>query len=138
MDLDPSPSGALRAEGRASGVHFQLYALAIEGPVRWRLLSGNNRDLGRGPTPYLDTAACIDGVSAMRAVLPELQPAMKLTPTNQWVWSLLDGAGAPMVVGGHAYDRQIRCEQGLAQFVRLAPQAIVGESLMVSRARRWA
>lgn len=78
MDLDPSRGGAVRAEGRVSGVHFQLYALALEGPVRWRLLSGNNRDLGRGPTPYLDMASCIMGLSAMRSVLSTL-PSAKLS-----------------------------------------------------------
>ena len=47
---------------RGSSFHFQLYGPAPTAAIRWRLLSGNNRDMGRGVVAYRDAEACGAGI----------------------------------------------------------------------------
>jgi len=58
----------------ASGFHFQLYAPAVGPAVKWRLLSGNNRDMGRGVLTYRGAAACSAGIVEILRRLDELDP----------------------------------------------------------------
>jgi hypothetical protein len=143
MDLDLDPLLPLQRtphpqiQQRAAGMHFQLYAAISGGAVLWRLLSGNNRDLGRSSAGFPDSESCVDAIISMLSLLSILQPSVKPAPKNQWVWALRDSEGSVQAVSGHTYDRQIRCEQGRAQFVRMAPTASIGRAVMVSRTRRW-
>jgi hypothetical protein len=141
LDLVPLPPVQMaphpQIHQRAAGMHFQLYAAMSGGAVLWRLLSGNNRDLGRSSAGFADSESCVDAIIAMLGMLSVLQPSVKPAPKNQWAWTLRDGEGSVLAVSGHTYDRQIRCEQGRAQFVRMAPTASIGRAVMVSRTRRW-
>jgi len=121
---------------RSSGVHFQLFSAGAELPVRWRLLSANNREMARGLAEYPSPDECRLGIDALRGELARLDPIVRRTPGHQWQWELLR-SGRRFVVAGHTFDRQIRCAQALQHFLDSVPQAQVAAVLMVSDYRRW-
>lgn len=121
----------------ASGFHFQLYAPAVGPAVKWRLLSGNNRDMGRGVLTYRGAAACSAGITEVLRWLDELDPIFVPDGNNSWRW-FLRYKGEPIVTSGHAYDRKVRCKEGHEQFLRHAPEAQIKDDVVVSSARRWA
>jgi hypothetical protein len=118
-----------------SGFHFQMYAPALGPAVKWRLLSGNNRDMGRGATTFRDAVACREGIIEVVQRLDELDPIFVPEGNNNWRW-LLRYHGEPVVISGHAYDRKVRCKEGHVQFLRHAPGAYIRDDVM-SSARRW-
>ena len=116
--------------------HVQLFAATPSAPVRWRLLSGNNRDTGRGTESFPDAETCRIAVKALQVALDEVDPALRRSTDNQWVWQLTKNDRV-IAVSGRGFDRLIRCEQGLAQFLAQLRDAEIGTSLMISNARRW-
>ena len=121
---------------RPSSFHFQLYGPAPTAAVRWRLLSGNNRDMGRGVAAYRDAEACGAGIREILRCLDEFDPVFIPDGGNAWRW-FLRYKGEPIVSSGHAYDRKIRCKEGQLQFLRHAPDAQIKGDIVVSTARRW-
>lgn len=116
--------------------HVQLFATTSDGPVRWRLLSGNNRELGRGLGLFGDPEECRVAVKDLQCELGQLMSRIRPAPVNQWVWELRR-AGVPVAASGHSFDRLVRCERGLAQFTERMADAPIAQSLMISEARRW-
>jgi hypothetical protein len=123
------------AEQASSGAHFQIYGLSLSSPLRWRLLSGNNRDIGRGFAEFPTLASCHKAIERLRRDVYELEVVLKRTG-HEWTWQLLD-TDTPVVIAGHNYDRKIRCERALQQFVERAVGAPVNTNVMLSAARRW-
>jgi hypothetical protein len=112
--------------------HFQLFAAQAQSAVRWRLLSGNNRDLGRSVESYPDAASCLVAIKELVVMLDVLQPQVRRRGPNQWQWALLIDTRA-VVSGAHAYDRQVRCDQAVRQF--LEPRTRAGAALAPARPR---
>jgi hypothetical protein len=119
-----------------AGGHIQLFSRIATGPVRWRLLSGNNRETGRSADSFPDVETCRIAVKDVQNTLDDLQPSVRRTNSNEWAWQLTRN-GQLVVVSGRGFDRLIRCEQGLEQFLRTVRDAEIGAPLMVSHARRW-
>jgi len=121
-----------------SSAHYQIFSAEPATPVRWRLLSGNNRDLGRGLIDFASAAECRDGITLLQKALTEFEDSdvSWRRVGHQWTWVLMVD-GEPTVAAGGSYDRRIRCEQSLNQFLMLAPVASVGEVVMFSASRRW-
>jgi uncharacterized protein YegP (UPF0339 family) len=122
--------------GRPSGVHFQMFSAGPELPVRWRLLSANNREMARGSIEYPTAEDCLTGIDELRLKVGDLEPFVRRTPAHQWQWELQQ-AGRRVVLAGHTFDRQIRCAQALQHFLDNVPEARVAEAVMVSDYRRW-
>jgi hypothetical protein len=124
---DDSDLGALRRVGE---LHFQVYAGMSGQPVRWRLLSGNNRDAGRGVQSFPDIESCVVGIKEVLARLDTLEPVIVPASGGRgWRWRLnLDGQ--PAVTAPHAYDRRVRCSEACARFIHLAPHALIRAELM--------
>lgn len=118
------------------GCHLQLFANTPDAPVRWRLLSGNNREIARGADMYPDAESCRIAVKELQVSVEELRPAVRQNEVHRWVWQLRDQHG-PVVTSAHSYDRQIRCTTGLGQAVAALPLAEIGVGVMISQARRW-
>lgn len=115
---------------------MQLFAQTSDGPVRWRLLSGNNRELGRGLGLFSDPEECRVAVKELQCEIGSLRSRVRPAPPNQWIWELRR-AGVPVAAAGHPFDRLVRCERGLAQFVERITDAPVAATVMISDARRW-
>jgi hypothetical protein len=129
-DLGQPGDAADELPDRHHGLHFHLYSSPTSGGVRWRLLGGNNRELGRGMLAYPDVDACRAGLARTVAELASLVPAVMRVDHSHWGWRLR--ADAVDVVGsGHPFDRRPRCEEACARFVELAPHASVRDALTV-------
>jgi hypothetical protein len=120
----------LVALSRVGELHFQVYAGLRGQPVRWRLLSGNNRDAGRSVQSFADLEDCMSSIKEVLARLDALEPAIVPAADGRgWRWRLsLDGV--PVVAAPHAFDRRIRCSEACARFVHLAPLALIRPELV--------
>jgi hypothetical protein len=128
--------GSTKKDGEPGRPHFQLYTPALSNEVWWRLLSANNRDLGRSVSSHPDTDACIASLNALLLGLDTLEPLVRRRHSTEWRWQLC-ADGDPVIDGAHGYDRQIRCEQAARQFVRHAATAVVSPTLVMTGRRRW-
>jgi hypothetical protein len=119
-----------------TAAHFQLFATDFDSDIRWRLLSGNNRELGRSANSYPDAESCQLEIKHVLAGVAELVPHVRRREGNVWRWILLDGI-IPLAVGGRDYDRQVRCEQAVDLFRFVAPTARLPEVVTLTGSRRW-
>ncbi|UQX88408.1 hypothetical protein M6D93_00025 [Jatrophihabitans telluris] len=128
----PAPTTRTRTTG---GAHFQIYATAPGAPVGWRLLSANNRDLGRGGDTFADFTECRTALLTILARIDGLEPLIRPGRPNRWLWGLREH-GRIVVSSGHHYDRIVRCEQARRQFIDLARNAAMPSELTLTAARR--
>lgn len=119
-----------------AGCHLQLFADTPASLVRWRLLSGNNREIARSVESYGDAEACRIALKELQVSVGGLSSLVRQTEVHRWVWQLADADGA-VVTSAHQYDRLIRCQRGLDQARAELPIARIGPSVMFSLARRW-
>jgi hypothetical protein len=122
--------------GSASAWHIQLFSTAANAPLRWRLLSGNNRDMGRGLEQYSDVHSCELAIKEFQANIEELVPRVRRVDPSQWIFQIC-WRDQPIAAAGHRFDRLIRCEQGMDQFLENFATAPVGGTVMLSDSRRW-
>ena len=118
-----------------TGCHVQLFASTADAPVRWRLLSGNNREIGRGAESFADAETCRIAVKELQVSVDELEPTVR-RDGHAWIWQLRLGDRL-VVSSAHGFDRLIRCNRGVAQFVDELRTATIGTGLMLSHTRRW-
>jgi hypothetical protein len=129
-----------------AAARFELYAMARSGvprarrqsdaPVTWRLLSGNNRDLGRAAESFPDVAACLTAIERLRIALAS--PAVTVSSPDgrsRWTWRVavdsVDGA-----VSSRVYQRRVQAEAACAVFLALAADApVTGEVRLVGSGR---
>jgi hypothetical protein len=116
--------------------HIQLFSRTDRSPVRWRLLSANNRETGRGVESYRDVESCRVGIKDLQSVIDDLDAAVRRLGTKEWAWQLTRD-GEPVIVSSRGFDRMIRCEQGLTHFLEQVRAAEIGTGVMISNARRW-
>jgi hypothetical protein len=119
-----------------SAWHIQLFSTAVDAPVRWRLLSGNNRDMGRGLELFGDVAAAELAIKELQSNADELVAKVRRVEPSQWIFEICWGE-LTAAVAGHGFDRLVRCQQGMEQFLANFATAPVGPSLMISDSRRW-
>ena len=112
------PAGA----ARRPGLYFQLYVQGSKGPVRWRLLNGNRRDMGRGAAGFADEESCRVAIKEMLAHLDQMQASLLPSAGHRWDFRL-SYQGQVIVVSGHGFDRRNRCEQAARRFLKLASAA---------------
>lgn len=117
------------------GAHVQLFTTLTSAGIHWRLLSGNNRDVGRGQHAYLDVESAVVAIKQLQQLVTEFDQRVRRIATSRWRWELLLGEKLA-ITSGHAFDRQIRCEQGMVQFLAVFDLAPIGDGLMVSGSRR--
>lgn len=95
--------------------------------MAWRLVGGNNRELGRSLETFPDESACRLAVTALQRGLDRAEPRIVVSkPTGSWSWMLgLDGHD--VAVSGRSYQRHRECEYSLTQFLAALPVAQPGE-----------
>ncbi len=131
--MSSSTAALARAE---PGAHFQLYRSSPTSSVRWRLLGGNNRALGRSALDFADVESCLLALAELGAGLPVMVGRVDRVPPNLWLWRL-SYQESDVAISAHTYDRQIRSQHALAQFRALATVARIDAAVLVSAARRW-
>lgn len=115
--------------------HIQMFGQSQGAPVSWRLLSGNNREIGRGVQTFADPATCSAAVRQLQARVSELQSRVGRIQ-NVWTWSIaLDGR--VLARSQSRFDRQIRCRQSLTQFLSEFADSAIGANVMWTQSRRW-
>lgn len=130
------PAGVASAVvARLLGPHFQICVSADGSSASWRLLSGNNRNLGRAGRSYDNVEQCAEAISVMVDRLDALQPLVRPAGEHRWAWMLRD-ATEVVAMSGHRYDRQVRCEAARVQFLSYARTAVVDPVAMRLRPRR--
>jgi hypothetical protein len=127
----------LESEGVApTGAHFQMFLHGRPPMVRWRLLSGNNRDMCHSVEQFDDPEECSREIRRFVAQIGQLDVSLRRGDQGDWTWMLLMKS-RPVAESGHSYDRKIRCSKALANVLRDAPQAVIRPQLLVSDHRRW-
>ncbi len=120
-----------------SQFQVRLFARTPDGPVGWRLLSGNNRECGRGVATHEDAEACRIALKEIQRDLPLLERRLLRAEPNRWTWELRTRAGVTVASAAHPFDRIIRCERAVLQFATELAAAPVGETVVYTSARRW-
>jgi hypothetical protein len=83
----------------------------------WRLLGGNNRELGRSAQIYVDAQACLAGAASAREAFSSLTATLTADVRRaMWRWRL-DAQDGPVAVSSRLYLRQRECSYSLAQFL---------------------
>lgn len=116
--------------------HFQIFAFDGKTDIRWRLLSANNRELGRGYSLHETAEDCVIAIKTMIGVLEDLVVVTRRREGNLWQWALL-ADDVPVAVSGHNYDRQIRSQEAVDRFRSQAGVARIGDTVVHTGARRW-
>jgi hypothetical protein len=101
--------------------------------VSWRLLGGNNRELGRSAEVFSDLQDCQLAALDVRERIADA--AVELRSENgsgRWTWQLrLDDQ--PVAIAGRSYLRLRECQYNLAQFIAFAPAAGVAHATIGRR-----
>ena len=92
------------------------------GPVGWRLLATNNRDLGRSSVTFPDQWACRDAVLLLQKHAPVLRVVTVRSGRSTWTWRLFDGDRI-VAVASRDYQRRIQADQAAAVALDLIPRA---------------
>ncbi|HEV2639168.1 MAG TPA: hypothetical protein VGX23_28770 [Actinocrinis sp.] len=95
-------------------------------PIRsaaWRLIGGNNRDLGCCPAEFADHEASRLAVLELRSRVAEAVPMITINPqTSEWTWRLeLDGRVVARSVRGYLRHRE--CLYNVSHFLGSVPVA---------------
>jgi hypothetical protein len=83
----------------------------------WRLLSTNNRELGRSYTTFSDPAECAESVALLRTRIDDADAAIVAgLRTGLWHWEVSVNA-LQIAISPRSFTRQRECEHNLEQFL---------------------
>jgi hypothetical protein len=100
----------------------------------WRLLGGNNHELGRGALLHPDDEACVAALRRLRT-LDVAAAATVAIRRDAWWWQV-DVDGERLAVSSRGYQRQRECRYNLDHFLAELPTAAVPEPGAVPPGRR--
>ncbi|MDX8031961.1 hypothetical protein SK803_17180 [Lentzea sp. BCCO 10_0856] len=102
---------------------FQIYRSAARASVTWRLLSANNRGLGKAVAPYPTDSECAKAVAELRELVANGR-ALLTRDAQLWSWRLQLG-GVDLAVSCRSYQRRLQAQYAFRSFVELAADAPV-------------
>jgi hypothetical protein len=89
----------------------------------WRLIGGNNRDLGRAPVGYVSSEVSRRAVLHLRAHISDAVPTMSIdSRTSEWTWRL-DIGGLIVARSVRGYLRHRECLYNVSHFISTAATA---------------
>jgi hypothetical protein len=109
--------------------------------VVWQLVSRNNRILGVSPVDFTSITAAATAAAAVRDQVSAAQVDVSQVDVSQevglqWRWSISDGQGRALAVGGRAYGRRIDCQYAVRRFIDEAARAEI-DPAHARRGRFW-
>jgi hypothetical protein len=125
-----------------ASARFELYLLSHRGvdpadlpppvEVTWRLLSSNNRDLGRAATAFPDAVSCLLTVRRLQRHVDQAAALRVRAGRVAWTWRVrLDGV--EVAVSSRTYQRRVQAESACAVFLGLVPAATVAGAPRLTR-----
>lgn len=131
--------GVLSGQSQSSvrrGCHLQLFAETLTAPVRWRLLSANNREFGRGADSFANSDDCRAALRDIQESAHQLAAVIERESPRTWTWRILQD-GHEVAIAARGYNRLGACQRALAHFRGGLSVATIGPALLVSHSRRW-
>jgi hypothetical protein len=121
-----SPANPVFRVTSSSRVTVALAARRALG-VTWRLLSTNNRDLGRAARMFPDVESCQAALRYLRSRLPSAVPVIAPSDRTRWAWRIVL-AGEDIAVSSRSYYRRVHCGYACTVFLGLVPDVGVTDA----------
>jgi uncharacterized protein YegP (UPF0339 family) len=100
---------------------FEVYQ-ARAGQVAWRLLSNNNRDLGRAPATFATEPECLAAIAHLRLHVAEATSIVYRADPGNWSWRLRHD-DTDLAMSARLYQRHLQATAVCALFVEMVPDA---------------
>jgi hypothetical protein len=123
------PGIAVEVAHRAADLTSYSPALAGTGvdTAGWRLLGGNNRELGRSARIYaVDEVWTV--IEGLQASAHKLTITVSPTPRGKWFWGGVL-AGERVAISARTYGRQRECRYNAEQFLLALPLAVAARGI---------
>jgi len=104
----------------ASG-RFEVYQ-SRGGHVAWRLLSNNNRDVGRSPDVFATKPECMAAIALLRVHAAEATRIVYRADRGMWSWRLRYDV-TDLAMSARLYQRHLQAVAACALFVGLVADA---------------
>ncbi|MCY7373551.1 MAG: hypothetical protein LH461_07620 [Spirochaetaceae bacterium] len=114
-----------------ASARYQLFT-RFPRAVEWRLISANNRELGRCTEPFLDLGSCTTAVERLREGIDSADEVVAQDPSGRWRWRL-SFEDLPVAMSCRAYLRRVECTSTLLQFRKTASGAVLVPRLRTFR-----
>lgn len=92
------------------------------GPVTWRLMSANNRSIGRAVRDFPDVDSCMSAVRELRGQLASATCVTMRDGPRHWMWRVRVGA-AEQAVSSRRYERRVQAKNSCESFLELVRTA---------------
>jgi hypothetical protein len=115
-----------------SAARFEIYLVRHQtadsfesaGGATWRLLSNNNRDLGRAVSIFEDVDGCLVAVEHLRRNAGRATPVSLRAGRADWTWRVQVDQ-VPVAVSSRRYQRRVQAEYACGVFLGLVEEANV-------------
>jgi hypothetical protein len=98
--------------------------------ICWRLLSANNRQLGRSADVFDDLAACVRAVELLLVGLDDAEPLVtRHRAPVRWTWRVLEG-NRVVAMSGRSFEAERQAIRTLDNFLGSAGRASVVPEIM--------
>jgi hypothetical protein len=116
--------------------HSQQLHVATPMRICWRLLSPNNRQLGRSAEEFGDLTSCRRAVEGFVLRLDASEPLLtRHTGPVPWTWRVLQG-NRVVAISGRSFETRRQAARTLDNFLSSAPLALITPDLMNLHAGR--
>jgi hypothetical protein len=105
-----------------SAARFGFLPTRTSDRVGWRLLTTNNRDLGRSSTVYPDHEAARLAAQWVQEHVAEMRITLVRSSSIGWRWRMLAG-DTVVAVASRDYHRRLQAERSAAVMLTLLPLA---------------
>jgi hypothetical protein len=108
----------------------------LDGWCAWRLVGGNNREIGRSPRTFPSFHDCYQAVRDLQHQLPRAVLVLRHDDReNRWAWRAhVDDVS--VATSGRLYQRHRECQSNAKQFFELLPEATTAYDVVTTPAAR--
>ena len=110
-----------RGDAELSLIDVSLSSADGSTTVGWRLLGGNNRELGRSAQVH-SSQTILEEIDRVQAAADRLSIVVSKSQTGKWYWAA-SGDGRRLALSARTYGRQRECRYNAEQFLRALPIA---------------